>query len=390
MALTRQFPANPASADDEDSDFRRNYNLSVKLKKWVCSAFCMAFGVSFAHAGILTISAVYDSSIANDPNHVAIEGAINTAITTIENDFTNPITAYIYFQEGGGLGQSNFLVYDETYTGFYSGLVHNNSNPAAIAALQAAGYTTLNPVGGTNNIEIKSANARAVGINQAPGCNVTPVTPSPQNGNIPNDCYNGKSGTPSGTMVDGIISLNTLITTPGSNGSSLAYDLVSTAEHEIDEILGLGSALENCNASTTTCGTLTLNNDTPFNPGFGTPEDLYRYTAAAGGTLANLTVNCSSPGSAYFSYGANTGALTQFNNSCNGGDFADWAGSGQVQDAFAYPSTAPAYGANEIAALSAIGYNSAVPEPGTMALFGSGFALLAAIGRRRGRGHRIR
>jgi PEP-CTERM motif-containing protein len=362
----------------------------VKLKNCAALALWMAFGVSFAHAGILTISAIYDSTISNDPNHVAIEGAIGTAITTIENDFTNPITVSIYFQEGGGLGQSNFFVYDKTYTSFYSGLVANNSNPAAIAALQAAGYTTVNPVGGTNNIELKSANARAVGINQAAGCNVTPTGAGTLNGNVPNNCYDGQTGTPSGTIVDGIISLNTMITTPGSNGSSLSYNLTSTAEHEIDEILGLGSALENCETGaggqTAACnsGTVTRQNDTTF--GVGAPEDLYRYTAAAGGALANLTVNCSSPGSAYFAYGANTGALAQFNNACNGGDFGDWAGAGQVQDAFVSSGPGPAYGPNEIAALSAIGYNTSVPEPGTITLFGSGFGLLAAIGWRRTRG----
>ena len=366
--------------------------MSLKLKKYAPLALWLALGGSFAHAGILTINAIYDTTISNDSNHAAIEGAIGTAITTIENDFTNPITVSIYFQEGGGLGQSNFLVYDQPYTSFYSGLVANNSNPAAIAALQAAGYTTVNPVGGTNNIEMKSANSRAVGINQAPGCNVTPTGAGTLSGNIPNDCYDGKTGTPSGTMVDGIISLNTLITTPGTNGGG-SYDLVSTAEHEIDEILGLGSALENCETGTSgqtmacNSGTLTRQNDTSF--AVGAPEDLYRYTAATGGTLANLTVNCSSPGSAYFAYGANTGALTQFNNACNGGDFGDWAGSGQVQDAYATPSSAPAYGPNEIAALSAIGYDTSAPEPGTITLFGSGFGLLAAIGWRRVRGSRI-
>ena len=358
----------------------------------------MAFGVSFADAGIFTIVPTFDSSITSDTNVTAIEGAINTAISTIESDFTNQLTVDIYFQEGGGLGQSNFLVYDEPYSGngsFYKGLVKNNSNSAAIAALQAAGYTTVNPVGGTNNIEMKSANARAVGINTLPGCNVTPTGAGTTNGNVPNDCYDAQApnGTASGTLVDGIVSLNTLITTPGSPTSQLQYDLTSTAEHEIDEILGLGSALVNCNygasGQSAACisGTLTLNNDTP---GFGSPEDLYRYTAAAGGTLANLTVNCTTPGSAYFAYGPNTGALTQFNNACNGGDFADWAGSGQVQDAFGYPSTAPAYGANEIAALSAIGYETSVPEPGTITLFGSGLALLAGIGWRRVRGKQIR
>jgi hypothetical protein len=310
----------------------------------------------------IIISPIYDGSITGDAKASSIEATIQAAISAYQSVITNNITVSIYFQEGGGLGQSNTLVYSGPYTDFYNGLTANNSNPGAIAALNANGgnATTnggINPVTGTNSIELKSANARALGINIPPACFV-----------VSGNCQFPGTGSP----VDGIISLNTSITDPGGG----SYSLLATTEHEIDEVLGLGSALENVNANS---GVENASNDTPFAPNtlVSSPEDLYRWSAVTGGTRT-LSVDCAASASAYFSYGPSTGAIQQFNNTCNGADFGDWAGSGtpNVQDAFATPGATPVLAAAELDALSAIGYNVAVPEPSTGALmFG---ALLTA------------
>ena len=345
-----------------------------------------------AHASLL-ITPTFDSSITSDSNAASIEGAINSAIQMFDNLYSNPITVSIYFQEGGGLGDSNTVVYEGAYTTVYSALVATDANPAAIAALNANGgdpFTNgfVNPEGGVNEIEIKSANARALGFNVAPGCVVTPTGNGHSGNNVPNIC--ALSG--SGVSVDGIVSLQTAITDPPNSPQSSYYDLLSTAEHEIDEVLGLGSAIENCNptsnGASTVCvdGSLNAGNNTPF--GVGTLEDLYRWNAPAGGIRSTLNINCSSPTSAYFEYGPNTGKIAQFNNACNGADFGDWesnpipAGVGaQVQDAFAAPGQTPVYGQSEIDAMTAIGYTLATPEPGTLAMFGVGLAMLAAAKR---------
>jgi hypothetical protein len=350
-----------------------------------------------ARAGLI-INTTFDSTITNDSNAASIEAVINTAVQTFESLYSNPITVSIYFQEGGGLGQSNDLVYNTSYTSFYGQLVANDANPAAIAALNANGGNPntnggVNPVGGVNDIEIKAANARALGFTVAPGCVVTPTGDGVSDGNVPNQC--ALSG--AGAKVDGIISLNTAITTPPNTQTSpdpSYFGLLSTAEHEIDEVLGLGSALENCD-STSPSGACqpgaTLNAGNNTFDGVGAPEDLFRWSAATGGTRT-LSTSCTTPTSAYFAYGPSTGAIAQFNNACNGGDFGDWQSSPlpagvnpQVQDAFANPGDAPAYGASETDALTAIGFDLAAPtpEPSAMFLFGGGLAMLAVYRRRR-------
>jgi hypothetical protein len=336
------------------------------------------------HASTLTITPTFDSTITSDPNAAVIEGAINTAIQTIENTYKNNVTLTIYFQEGGGLGESNTAVYSESYKTYYDALVASNADPAAIAGLDTSGGDAdtnggINPVSGTHTIELKPADAAAVGISLPDGC-----VPTSSSGDVPNVCGGGP-----GTAYDGIISLNTGITFPPNSNSGSYYDLVSVAEHEIDEVMGLGSALENCDPTDTSdtagcqTGTINLANDTVY--GTGSPQDLFRYTAATGGVLSNLSVNCSSPGSAYFAYGANTGEINQLNNACNDDDFGDWSNSGYVQSAVGTPGITPAYGTSEIDAMSAIGYELAAPEPGTLGLMGASLIGLVFLRKRMGR-----
>ena len=312
----------------------------------------------------LVINAIYDGSITGDPNAAAIENTINTAIQTYQSLFSNNITVSIYFQEGGGLGQSEYEVYSLAYSSFYAGLVANNANPAAISALQSNGGNSntnggVNPTSGSTLIETKSANARAVGINIAPGCLV--------GGGHCVDSGNGP-------LVDGIISLQTAITTPPQGLG--AYSLLSVAEHEMDEILGLGSALENTQGPTDP----NVSTDTAFQT--GSPEDLFRWNAAVGG-VRTLGTSCTIPTTALFAYGPSTGLIAPFNNACNGADFGDWAsgGSPQVQDAFGTQGSTEVLGSSEIAALTAIGYTLA-PEPGTWALF-LGSLVAVGLARRR-------
>ena len=301
-----------------------------------------------AHAN-LVITPTFDSTITSDPNAAAVEGVINTAINTYEADFSDPINVTIKFQEmTSGLGQSNTTLYKINYSDFYNALVADakTANDAiALASLpngSAAG--SPNPVTGSTTINVKTAELRALG-------------------------FNGALFPPIGGF-DGTIGLNTDITTPGSPGSSLQYSLLATTEHEIDEVLGLGSDL----------------------PGGGffndpAPEDLFRYDSAG-----NRSYTTNSTAKAFFSINGTTD-LAQFDNQNDGGDFGDWQSNPlppgvlpKVQDAFATPGANPALSV-ELTALDVIGYDpaqaAATPEPGTLVLLGSSLFGFAALRRRR-------
>ena len=151
------------------------------------------------------------------------------------------------------------------------------------------------------------------------------------------------------------------------------YGLQAVANHEIDEALGIGgdgSTLTGTGVFTAAVGDL----------------DLYRYSAP--GVRSYSNTNSTSP-LAYFSIDGGNTVLSYFNQT-TGADFGDWlsnpipAGfSPQVQDAFGEPGTNPALGVNELAAFSAIGYETAVPEPATLGTLGAGVTCIAAFGWRK-------
>jgi hypothetical protein len=296
----------------------------------------------------LMITPTFDSSITGDPNAASIEGVINSAIGMYEASFSDPINVAIKFQEmTSGLGMSSTFFGNVSYSTYYNALVADAKtadDATALARLAVDGSGPNNPVTNDSTINVKTANLRAVGIS-TPG--VGPGTANP----------------------DGTIGLNTHITTPGSPGSSLQFSLLATTEHEIDEVLGLGSALPS----------------PPFGDPF--PEDLFRFSSTG---TRSFTTN--STAQAFFSINGTTD-LAQFDNQNDGGDFGDWQSnplppgvSPKVQDAFATPGANPALSV-ELVALDAIGYDrvqvTAAPEPGTLALLATSLFGFAASRRRR-------
>jgi hypothetical protein len=293
----------------------------------------------------MVITPTFDSTITSDPNSAAIEGAINSAIAVYEADFSDPINVHIAFQEGGGLGGSSTPFENLSYA-IYRGALIADAKTAddftAIATLPTlAQYNTLFPSAG-GNINVKTANLRAVGL----------------------------SGS---ANPDGTITLNTALTNPGSPGTTGAFTLQVVAEHEIDEVLGLGSALPS------------PPDGAPF------PEDLFRYDSTGARSFTTTAT-----AKAFFSIDGTTD-LAQFDNQNDGGDFGDWqsnplpfAVQPEVQDAFATPGADPALSV-ELRALDVIGYDrvitAPVPEPGTAALLVSALAVLAAFTTRRMSAH---
>jgi hypothetical protein len=279
----------------------------------------------------LIITPTFASNITSDPNAAIIESTIISAIAVYENSFADPITAHITFQEmssGLGLNNTSFLTIPyATYLTSLTADAKTSDDATAIAHLPTA--TQYSTFFGTSNINVKTANARAIGIS---------VSQNP----------------------DGVISLNTSITNPGRPGSSGQFSLMAVTEHEIDEVLGLFSAL---NTAITE----------PF------PEDLFRYDSSGARGFTNNT-----SATAFFSINGTTD-LAEFNNQRTDGDFGDWRSDPlppgvqpRVQDAFATPGANPALSV-ELRALDVTGYDLITPEPGTGVLLAGALVVLAGL-----------
>jgi hypothetical protein len=299
----------------------------VNLGSALCIGTLMLAAQAWAN---MVITPTFDSSITSDTNAAAIEGVINSAIQIYESDFADPITVKITFQEmTSGLGQSNFSFFHTPYATYRADLVTDAKTSDDAIALAHLPVGATNPVNGTGFIDIKPANLRAIGI----------ATP--------------------GVTSDGTIGLNTHITDIGSPGTSGQFSLMAVTEHEIDEILGLGSDLPTSNPN-------------PY------PEDLFRYDATGARSFTTTTT-----ARAFFSIDGATD-LAEFDNQGDGGDFGDWRSNPlppgavpKVQDAFATPSANPALSV-ELRALDVIGYDF-VPEPGTGVLLAAALVALGGL-----------
>lgn len=296
-----------------------------------------------AHA--LTINATFVSGTGGAFD-AASQAVVNNAIAFYQNTFTDNVTVKIQFHNdatyyGGSLANRTYFAYGGV-NGYKAALTSDATSTADNSAIANLPSTLLS---GTS-IGVKSALGRALGFN-TPG---SALFYSDANGLFCN--YTG----------DGCIGLDLSATGP---------NLISVAEHEIDEVLGLGSGL--------------------YSGGSGftyEAEDLFRY--ASPGTLSFATnSSCSSAPSAYFSINGGTTNLDAFNNCNNGGDYGDWAkhSPGQVQDWQAGGGGVPTLNASsvEVTALDVIGWNTAapVPEPESYAMLLTGLGLLGFMARRR-------
>jgi uncharacterized protein (TIGR03437 family) len=164
-----------------------------------------------------------------------------------------------------------------------------------------------------------------------------------------------------GGTFDGIVTLNSSqpFQFDRTGGISVgSYDARRMVEHEIDEVLGLGSVLPSFTDST---GQSAVK-----------PEDLFRYSAAGSTSLTT-----SSTASSYFSINAGATTIAGFNQ-LSSGDYGDWlspscaaeAATPLVQYAFTCPGVAADVSAPspEGIALDVIGYDLESPDGGTPAI----------------------
>ena len=252
----------------------------------------------------LIINPTFDSSITNDPDAAAIEAMISRAISIYESLFDDPFTIQIRFRYAttgpdgtplppGTASQSDFAVYLIAWNTCLNALIADattSNDNLANASLPGSALSTI--------IRPSSANGRAIGLD-------TP-TAMFADGHIGN-----------GGPYDGIVTLNSDLpyqfTRPPGGG---IFDAQRSTEHEIDEVIGLGSHLGQ------------MANDLR-------PQDLFSWSSAG-------VRNTSSSGTRYFSIDGGTTNIVDFSQDPTA-DFGDWLSEDcpqtqpYVQNAFICP-----------------------------------------------------
>ena len=270
----------------------------------------------------LIIHATFDGSIINNPNAAAIEAMINRAISIYESLFSDPITIQIRFRYSttapngtplptGTVSRSDWVFYALSWNVYINALradaATSNDNLANASLPGTALSSSITP---------SSANGRAVGLG----------TPTAM-------FANGTVG--QGGPYDGIVTLNSAKPFDFARPTSANYfDAQRSIEHEIDEVIGLGSHL---NISGTYSGDLR-------------PQDLFNWSSAN-------HRNTTSSGTRYFSINSGATNIVGFSQNATG-DFGDWLSA-------ACPQTRPyvqnAFGctgqSSDIAATSPEGIN---------------------------------
>jgi len=250
----------------------------------------------------LVISPTFDNSITNNANAAAIEAMINRAIAIYESLFSDPVTVFILFRysitkpNGTAIGSTNQIALSNY-------VVYSPSWNTYISALQA---------------DAKTANDTMANASLPPGPSSTNIIPSSANGRVlggdtPPAMYDD-STVAAGGPYDGIVTLNSgapysFVRPPNSSN----YDAQTAVEHEIDEVLGLGSRLNTPSSNVR-------------------PQDLFSWSSSG-------VRNISTTGIRYFSIDGGNTPIVNFNQTANF-DFGDWQsdpcpqGNPYVQNAF--------------------------------------------------------
>jgi hypothetical protein len=282
---------------------------------------------SFASGNGFKINVTYDPNVPT-----AAQTAFNSLVSTYEGIFTTNITVNIDVTFGNtGLGESLTEQQNFSYGTWRSAVIANaTANPGnTYAAAAAASLPASDPIG-SGHVVLNTANARALGLSAN-----TPVDSTLTFSNTPGTFeYNG-------VAVSGL------------------YDFLDTAAHELDEALGIGSAL-----------TGLLDYD-PIPSDYYEAQDYFRYSGA--GARA-ITTDPSAV--VYFSPDGGNTFVAEFNQaySAQGAtdlDRNDWiygnfgcpASNPHVQDALACDAQPVAIGSGpEITVLYTLGYDSSVAQ----------------------------
>ena len=289
---------------------------------------------TLASSSGLVITPTFDSSITRNKKAASIEGAINAAIAKYQPLFSDPVNVSIFFRYattspqgtslGSALAQSYFTVYNnvdwQTFINALRSDARTSYDDTSLASLPSYALSGA--------ILPSSANGRAVGLD-------TPAA------------MFGDGTVAAGGPYDGIVTLNSIQSFAFTRPPSLtAYDAQRAVEHEMDEVLGLGSYLNS--------------NGTNIRP-----EDLFSWQAQNSRNIWNS-------GLRYFSADAGATNLVGLNQNA-AYDYGDWLSdpcpqpNPYVQNAFGCKGQSSDISATspEAIALDIVGYDltSAVGTP---------------------------
>lgn len=275
----------------------------------------------------LVIIPTFDSTITSDPRSAAIQAMIVSTIDTYQKMFADPITVNILFRlstvhaDGRPLERNLVAASDSPIYALDWNAYINALKADAKSASDATAISTLPRDPLTAKMTTKSAAGRAIGLDTPP-------------------VLYADGHLAIGGPYDGHITLNSAMplqfTRPVAPDNA---DARTFTEHEIDEVLGLGSRL-----------------GSPY-PDFLASEDLFSW--------ASLNDrNTSMTGSRYFSIDQGLHLLVKFNND-PAGDYGDWDSPAcpqnhpLVQNAFNCLGQSPEISATspEGIALDVIGYD---------------------------------
>lgn len=325
----------------------------MKLKRICFMTACLVLGSALlAAAGGLNIVPIFSESITSDADAATIENVINSAITTVDGLYSNPVTVDVTFNftSAGSynLASSEQDFYAYSYSSYTAALRSDSTDNPGNAALATAvaNLSKGNDSNGAKSMAITYAQALMLsGYGLA-----TPARP----------------------QFNPLINVNSIQSWAQLGGGGYSYDMEAALEHEIDEVLGGGGAGSTLNNIADGCIY------SVYCDKYGA-TDLYRYSAA---DTPSFTTDGGA--SAYLSVDGGTTSIVAFNQDSNGdfGDFGplqcetDPSGGQLIQNAFqcsglivpfeAYTTSSP-----EFTMLSAIGWDHSDPQaaaPGSLLL----------------------
>ena len=303
----------------------------------------LAAGLAIVLLGRSTpAQAAFQITFTTDPSvPVAQAVYLNTTIAGwYEANITTPISVSIFLTYGTtNLGANTTGSGTVTYSQYLSALQSHSSGDANdVSALASLPAGPNNPADGTSSMQVTTANLRALGFTAPPSLTASGVPAGTP----------GAPGTYDGVIVMSNAPGTFYYSNLGGTQPSNEYNFYTAVEHQVNEVLGLGSGLVTNGPTLSSTG--------------AEPEDLFRYSAP--GVHSYGPLGTAGMTGAYFSVNGGVTNLNTFNNLANGSEAGSWVpipGTPQVQDDPLTPGTAPLMvpGNVETTALDVIGYNFA-------------------------------